>query len=133
MNIQKIRFALIHLSVLFIIFSFVSIAFAQLGGGTVRNTGSSNCPAGQLCNPIGTQTLGDLINKITSAAMKIGIPIATFFIIWSGLKFVMARGNETEVTAAKTMFWWTIIGTAVLLAANVLSSTLGTTIRQVFN
>lgn len=95
--------------------------------------GSSGCPAGQLCNPIGTSSLSELVLKVTDAAMKIGIPIATFFIIWSGLKFVMAKGSDTEITAAKKMFWYTIIGTAILLAASLLAGTLGTVVRQVFS
>ena len=114
--------------------NFSSKVYAQDGSfggfGTAVNTGSSQCE-GKLCNPIGSGNLSDFVQKITTAALKIGVPIAAIFIIWAGLKFVMARGNETEITKAKGIFWWTLVGTAVLLAANLLASVLTTVIRQI--
>lgn len=95
--------------------------------GTSRPSGSR----GVLFNPIGSTTLDQFVAKVTAAALKIGVPIASLFIIWAGFKFVTARGDETAIKDAKKMFWYTIIGTAILLAASLLARVLSETIRQV--
>ena len=93
-------------------------------------TGGKICQTGQLCNPIGSEDLTTFVDKITATALKIGIPIAGLFIIWAGFKFVTARGDETAIKDAKKIFWYTIIGTAVLLAASLIATVLGDTVRQ---
>ncbi|MEK7614623.1 MAG: hypothetical protein AAB428_03075, partial [Patescibacteria group bacterium] len=86
---------------------------------------------GQLCNPIGSSTLDDFVVKITAAALKIGVPIAALFIMWAGFKFVTARGDKTGIEDARNIFWYTIIGTAILLAASLLARVLTATITQI--
>ena len=110
--------------------SFVSANGHEItGGGTVVNQNA--CPQGQLCNPIGSSTLDDFVVKITAAALKIGVPIAALFIMWAGFKFVTARGDKTGIEDAKNIFWYTIIGTAILLAASLLARVLTATITQI--
>ena len=94
-------------------------------------TGQPPCPTGQLCNPIGSSTLDDFVVKITAAALKIGVPIAALFIMWAGFKFVTARGDKTGIEDARNIFWYTIIGTAILLAASLLARVLTATITQI--
>lgn len=87
---------------------------------------------GQLENPLrGTNDLTTLIIKILGAVVKIGGYVAVLAIIWSGFLFVKAQGNETELAKAKTSFLYTIIGVAVLLAAQGLALALGKTIESV--
>ena len=60
---------------------------------------------------------------------KVGAIIVVFFIIYSGYKFVTARGNESEVTKAKEIFYATIIGGAILLGADVIANVVINTVN----
>ncbi|MEK7593746.1 MAG: TrbC/VirB2 family protein [Patescibacteria group bacterium] len=87
---------------------------------------------GVLENPLrGTNDLTTLIIKILGAVVKIGGYVAVLAIIWSGFLFVKAQGNKTELETAKSTFMYTIIGVAVLLAAQGLALALGETIKSV--
>lgn len=77
---------------------------------------------GLIKNPLKYDTFGGLIKGFSDLVTKIGIPIATVFIIWSGLLFVTARGNEDQLKKAKSTFYWTILGTAILVGAYALAS-----------
>ncbi|KKR80352.1 MAG: hypothetical protein UU28_C0042G0010 [Parcubacteria group bacterium GW2011_GWD2_40_9] len=73
-------------------------------------------------NPLGTAALSEL-------AIEIGIPIAALFIIYSGLMFVTARGNEEKLKKAKTGLMWSLGGTAILLGAWAITEVLKDTIE----
>ncbi len=83
-----------------------------------------------LTNPLDSSSFAELIESIAKLAAKIGIPIAALFIIYSGLLFVTARGNEKQLETAKASFTWAIIGTAILLGAWVIASAIEATIRS---
>lgn len=82
-----------------------------------------------LPNPLCAKLFSQLVASIADLAIKIGIPIAVIFIIYSGLLFVTARGNETKLATAKTSITWAIIGTAILLGAWVIAEVLQATIE----
>lgn len=127
---QKIFIYFVFFAVYFLLFAGFFYNVAMAANITGQNV-SGSCPPGQLCNPVGTATLSGLVDKITTAAIRIGVPIAALFIIWAGFKFVTARGDVKAIDEAKSIFWWTLIGTAVLLAAKLLSTTLSETVTQV--
>jgi small-conductance mechanosensitive channel len=77
--------------------------------------------AQKLENPLGDKTFSELIDAIAVIVMKIGAVAAVIFIIWSGFLFITARGSEEQLKKAKATFTWTIIGTAVLLGASVIT------------
>lgn len=72
-----------------------------------------------------------LIAKILEVVVLVGTPIAVLFIIYSGFLFVTARGNDEKITKAKRALTWTIIGTAILIGAQVIATVLGGTIEQI--
>ncbi len=72
----------------------------------------------QLKNPLrSATTFGAVIEKLAQAITYVGIPIAAIFIIYSGFLFVSARGNEEQIKKAKTTFFYTIIGTLLIVGA----------------
>jgi hypothetical protein len=90
-------------------------------------------PAGSgadLTNPLNSDSFSELVTTIAKLAFKIGIPIAAVFIIYSGLLFVTARGNEQQLEKAKKNFYWAIAGTAILLGATVIAETIKDTIES---
>jgi len=82
-------------------------------------------------NPLGPNNtevenlLVDFMNLVATA----GAIVVVFFIIFSGYKFVEARGNETKINSAKDMFYWTVIGGAILLGADVIANVVVNTIN----
>ena len=83
-----------------------------------------------LCNPLKTGSFTALMESISQLAVQIGIPIAALFIIYSGLKLVMARGNEESIKKAKTGLTWAIIGSGILIGAWTIMKILQSTVES---
>lgn len=78
----------------------------------------------EITNPIApVSSFPQLIDRIASALRTIVMPLAIAAIIFVGFKFVSAAasGNQAELTKAKTMLWWVLIGTAIIIGASVLA------------
>lgn len=93
------------------------------GGGVTNDSGTENTantlgwPEAVLDNPLQVSDLNSFIVGLLNALLKIGIPVMTVFLVYSGLRLVMARGNEKELGDAKKNLLWVIIGIAILLGA----------------
>lgn len=96
-------------------------------GGTV-----APAPAIEFHSPLKiTGGITELVDVILKAIIQIGTPIAAIFIVYSGLLFVIARGNETKLTKAKETLMWTLIGTAVLIGSAVIAGVIKVTMDQI--
>lgn len=84
-----------------------------------------------LDNPLETNSFTELASAISELAIEIGIPIAAIFIIYSGLKFVTARGNKDKIVEAKVGLMWALAGTAILLGAWAITTVLEDTIELI--
>lgn len=74
--------------------------------------------SGKICNPLKNATsLTALIQNVLVKVLQIGIPIVALAIIYSGFLFVFARGNEENLTKAKSALLYSIIGAAILLGS----------------
>ncbi len=117
LNYKKIAGFIVSFSLVILLPIF--LAHAQVGGDTT------------IQNPLGPGN--DSVEKILGLVMdlvaKVGAIIVVFFIIYSGYKFVTARGNESEVTKAKEIFYATIIGGAILLGADVIANVVINTVN----
>ncbi len=60
-------------------------------------------------------TLKCIVDKIVSLVEELGIAIAPIFLIYAGFLFVSAQGDPKKLETAKSTFWWTIVGTALLV------------------
>lgn len=77
----------------------------------------------EIANPLGsTKTFAQLVKKIASFLITIGIPIATIMVLVAAIQFMFAGGNEKRVTAAKQTLLYAVIGMAVLILAKGVSS-----------
>lgn len=74
-------------------------------------------------NPIAAKSFPELIQQIAKAVRLIAFPLAVVAIIFVGFKFVIssARGDEKGLGEAKKMFFWVVIGTAIIVGASVLA------------
>ena len=87
--------------------------------------------SGNLTNPLGkNRDFSTLVGSVADIAFKIGFTLAVIFIIYSGLKFVMARGNPEELEKAKENLKYVLIGTGILLGASVIAKVIQATIKQ---
>jgi hypothetical protein len=82
-------------------------------------------------NPLKYDTIGKLISAILTVVVEIGAIVGVLFIIWSGFLFVAAQGNQDKLKRAKSTFWTTIIGLAILLGASVITKIIFNTISSV--
>ena len=76
----------------------------------------------EIQNPLGANTITDLIDNIATWLLGIGLTIATIVIIWAAIVFVTSGGNATRVTTARQTLWYAIIGIVVLLLAKGVTS-----------
>ena len=76
-------------------------------------------------------SLPEFIQSVLHILLQIGVPVATFFILYSGFLFLTAQGNDTKLTSAKNAFLWAVIGTAVLFGSWLLANAIVGTIAQI--
>jgi len=107
------------------------VVLAQSGGSnTTESSGSNNPPFPTLENPIKANSISQLVNDLVNIAFQIGSVIAVLAVIFVGFKFVLARGSEDKVKEAKNMFFWTVVGIAVLFGARVLAEVIQATVNN---
>lgn len=74
----------------------------------------------------------DIIKLIATTLMVAGITIAIIFIIWGGIKYMTAGGDEKRSGAAKTAIFNGIIGAAVVIGVGVILRTVAGLITRNF-
>lgn len=84
---------------------------------------ASDALAVEIPNPIRAKNFPQLIENISKAVTTIAIPFAVVAIIFVGFKFLVssAKGDEKGLGDAKKMFFWVVIGTAIVVGASVLA------------
>jgi hypothetical protein len=78
-------------------------------------------PSGQ------TVTLTSIMNAIVSIAnfmIYIGVAVAVIFIIWGGIAYMMAGGDDTKIETAKKRIITGIIGAAIIIGVGAIIRTL---------
>lgn len=85
----------------------------------------------KLKNPLKVNSIQDAIELFMDAVVKIAIPFIVVFFIWSGIQFILARGNATKIKEAKSMFWNTVIGTLLILGAWAITDAIVGTINSI--
>ncbi len=114
----------------------MALAEPLVGGNTSPLVGNNQSPlvgnnsVYQLEDPLKIGSFCDLVKKLLNVVMAIGIPIAVLFLVWSGFRFILARGSQTGLDEAKRNFKFVIIGIAVFLGAWTLASIISATIQS---
>lgn len=91
----------------------------------------SNAASGTLDNPLKAKSFVELINALLSIVVMIGTPIAALFFVYAGFMFVTAQGEPKKLETAKSMFWWTVIGTAIIVGAEIILVVLTSTVGDI--
>ncbi|KKR30332.1 MAG: hypothetical protein UT63_C0101G0003 [Candidatus Gottesmanbacteria bacterium GW2011_GWC2_39_8] len=102
------------------------LSFVHLAKAATCETSNSSI----LCNPLKAESFTGFLEVVSKLAVEIGIPVAVLFIIYAGLKLVMARGNEDEIKKAKESLTWAIIGSGILIGAWTIMKILESTVKS---
>jgi hypothetical protein len=94
-------------------------------------TGSGFALNVKINNPLKVDTIQGAIKLFMDAVLRIAIPFIVIFFIWSGLSFILARGNPTKLVTARKMFWYTIIGTLLILGAWTITNAIIGTVNTI--
>lgn len=91
--------------------------FPQGSPGEIQPRPGEITPKGtfKLPNPLGVQTIADLIDRIAGYLIVIAAPIVTLMILFAGFKILTAGDNPENLKSAKQMILWTVIGYAIIL------------------
>lgn len=73
-----------------------------------------------------------IIRQVAQFIIVVSVILAVIFIIWGGITYMTAGGDETKAGAAKTRIWNGVIGAAVVLAVGVILQTLAALITRSF-
>ena len=97
-------------------------SYDQMVPGSGKDIDCGASPESEYCldNPIEADNIFDIIATIVIWGLRILLPLAVLMIIYGGLQFVIARGNESKITNAKQTFTNIMIGVALIVGANVL-------------
>ena len=90
------------------------------------------CPDGTMADPmigcVGTPVglvnpemgIGELIIKIADISLTGVIAIATAFLVFGGVRYAMALGDEEKLHQSKRIMFWSVIGLVISLSAKII-------------
>lgn len=86
--------------------------------------------------PTGTELtlskIQQLIETLANWLMIIGVVVAVIFIIWGGLRYMAAGGDDAAVKKAKSTIFNGVIGAAVVLGVGVILRTTAALVTRSF-
>lgn len=85
----------------------------------------------KLKNPLKVNTIQGAIQLFMNTVVKIAIPFIVVFFVYAGFRFILARGNPTELQTAKKMFWYTVIGALLIFGAWAITNAIVGTINSI--
>jgi heme/copper-type cytochrome/quinol oxidase subunit 2 len=85
-------------------------------------TPNPNLEPVSLANPIKVTSIQELLVALLNIIMILMVPVIVFFIIYSGFKYVTARGNASQVEEATQSLTYAIIGGVLILGAIAIST-----------
>ena len=93
----------------------------------VGDTGEGDGSA-SLKNPLRSNDLMEFLQELLDVIMVFAVPLIVFMIIYAGFLYVMARGNEAEVTKASRALLYAVIGGVIILGANIILAVISGTV-----
>lgn len=88
------------------------------------------CSGNQLCNPLGYSTITEFLDRILRLVVQIGFPVIVLYIVFIGFKFITAQGKAEKLNEVRSLFFWAIVGSLVVLGAQALSLAIQATVND---
>ena len=89
----------------------------QVPGGTTPIPGGTTPRAIPLPNPLGTESIIQVINNVLNYLIYISVPILALMVLWGGFQILSARGNPQKVQSGGKTIMWGVIGFTIILAS----------------
>lgn len=102
-----------------------------LGGTPGGSNGPSLSANAKIQNPIKYDTFSAFAAAVTKTAVQVLLPFIVLAFIYSGFLFVKAQGNDTELTNAKNVLWYSVLGAFILLGAWGFAQIIGQTVSTI--
>jgi len=85
-----------------------------------------------LQNPLSNiDKLETLLGKIIEIILTIGVPVLVLAFVWTGFKYVAARGNSAELEKAHLALKYTLIGAVFILGSLTIATAISGTLDQI--
>jgi len=109
-----------------VISSTITKFFETKGWSLIKKAyaGNVNVQSWQVPNLTNYPHISDFISAIASFLLTIAIPLSVVAIIWTGVQFFLAQGNDTKINNAKKTFKWAVVGLAVVIGAYAIVATI---------
>lgn len=97
--------------------------------------GIDDCPAGSFClpNPLKFNNIWELLQGMSSLAVKFGTVLAVLAFIYAGYLYVAAVGNEAKLKKAHETLKYVAIGTAIILSSTIVVNLVVDTLSKINN
>jgi len=115
----------------------ISLILASIGLRTAYAQELIPCPDGTLADPsIGCVTMpasvadsntsiSEIVLSVASLALTGVIVVATLILIYGGIQYAMAVGDEEKLQQSKRLIIWGVVGLAIAVTARLLISSVG--------
>jgi hypothetical protein len=99
--------------------------------GQVQPGGSAVPPQGvpKLQNPLKANSVGELVQNFVEIVSYLVILFAVLMLVWTGLQYILARGNPTKMSDLSKRLMWIIVGIAIVIGARVIISIVINTLK----
>ena len=84
-----------------------------------------------LCNPLKAKNITEFLMNVVEVLLVFAIPVVVFFIIYAGYKFVIAQGNQAQITEARNALTWAVVGGVIILGANLIITVIENTVKAI--
>jgi hypothetical protein len=95
-----------------------------------------NIPGSNVIPPEGSEFTLDkiqaIIERVATWLIVVGVLIAVIYIIWGGIMWITARGDQTKYETAKKAMKHGIVGTAIVLGVGVIIRTIAAVVLRTF-
>lgn len=97
--------------------------------------GTDDCPAGSFClpNPLKFDNIWELLQGMSTLAVRFGTIVAVLAFIYAGYLYVAAVGNETKLKKAHETLKYVAIGTAIILSSTIVVNLVVETLSRINN
>ncbi len=128
-NVKKF-FTQYHEVIITLLLCVVMLVPALVSAGGAGDMGTPS-PSGSntFTNPLKVNSVCGLVVGVLNAVMIIGIPIAVLFIVWAGLKFILAQGKPEAIKDARNNFLHVLIGIALFVGSSLIAKVILNTLR----
>lgn len=82
-------------------------------------------------NPIKAESIQQLLAMLLKFFVRVATVLCVIYMIWSGFMFVKAQGNEKDLETAKRGFLYAVIGTVIMLGAEVIATAISKTVADI--